>query len=251
MLKVVATESWATWAILNVALGELFMHNRLQLLLRSHALLLEWIGLRFADSQALGHLGILVSVTLPLVSITLSHLLRASLHFVLIVLHCVGLVDVKSEVLLQFLNFALGKLHLLEILLCLLLQGSIWLHQVIIELDKLLHLLKRISGHLCLILNVAFGSISLSILIAGNKSLILSRKHHNSLFKFHLGLHLLLRESFNLISLESEIDFNKVGNLIKRTCLLRLENLLWWEHCLKTATHIQHWFVLLDRDKTT
>ena len=97
------------------------MDNRLQLLLRSHALLHEGVGLRLAHSQAFGHLGIFVSITLPLISITLSHLLRATLHFVLIVLHSVGLVDVESEILLQLLNFSLANLNLLEVLLCLLL----------------------------------------------------------------------------------------------------------------------------------
>lgn len=87
--------------------------------------------------------------------------------------------------------------------------------------------MKRISGHLCLILDVALGSVSLGVLIAGHKSLVLSREHHNTLFKFHLGLHLLLRESLDLISLESEIDFDEICDLIEGTCLLSLENLLW------------------------
>lgn len=135
MLQILTTECGTARSSLHEALGVLLAHNRSQLLLRGQALLAERIWLRLADAQALGHLGILVSVV--------SQLLWASLHLVLVqgVLHSVGLVDIEGEILLQFLNFAISNLDLLEVLLGLRLQGTVRLHEVIVELDELLHLL--------------------------------------------------------------------------------------------------------------
>ena len=167
------------------------------------------------------------------------------------VLHRVGLVDVEGEILLQFLNLTLANLNLLEVLLGLLLQGAIRLHEVVVEFDQLLHFLESIPCHLCLVLNIVLGRLlPLGVLIASYKSLVLSREHHDALLELHLGFNLLLWKSFNLVSLQGEVDFDEVSNLIERIGLLGLKNLLWGKHLLKTSAHVQHWFVLLHRDET-
>ena len=170
-LEVSTAKLWSSRvsSTLNEAL-RVVTYNRLQLILRTHVLLLEWVGLTRFYLHALAHFGILVGLTsLLLLNRTAGHLVLTKS-----MLHWVGLVDVEGKIFLQFLNFAFAHLNLLEVLLSLLLQGAVWLHEVIIKLDQLLHLLQCISGHLSLILNVTFGWLALSVLVASNESLVLS-----------------------------------------------------------------------------
>lgn len=66
-------------------------------------------------------------------------------------LELTGLVDVESQIALKLHNLPLSDLHLLEICLSLILQGSVRLHEVIVELDELLHLSQSVPSHVRLV----------------------------------------------------------------------------------------------------
>lgn len=51
----------------------------------------------------------------------------------------VGLVDVEGQVFLQLLNLVILVLHLLIVLLGLLLERAVRLHEVVVKFDELLH----------------------------------------------------------------------------------------------------------------
>ena len=121
-------------------------------------------------------------------------------------LETVGLVDVEGQIFLKLLNLALGNLASLEVLLRLRLQSSIRLHQIVVEFDQLLHLMKRVTGHLSLVTHLVLGCLLLGILVSSDKCLVLTSQKHNTLLVLHLCLNLLFVKGINLLPLQIKVN---------------------------------------------
>ena len=88
------------------------------------------------------------------------------------------------------------------------------MHQFVVEFDKLLHLLECVTSHLGLVPHLVLHSLLLSVLVAGDESLVLTGQKHNSLFRLHFGLKLCLVEGIDLVTLQGEVDSNEVSQLL-------------------------------------
>lgn len=145
-----------------------------------------------------------------------------------------GFVYVEGQVLLKLLNLCLGHLALLEVLLRLLLKRTIRRHQVVVELDQLLHFDQGVPRNVSLAVGIGHRVLALlSLLIADGESLVFPSEHRDSLLVLQLAAHFSLRERINLITLLIEVELNEVGQLVQAVRSLRLELLLRSQHLLE------------------
>lgn len=169
---------------------------------------------------------------------------------VYVLLQLVRLVDVESQITLQLSDLRLSHLALLKIGLSLLLERCIGLHEVVVELNKLLHFGKGITSHLSLVAHLACRLLLLGILVSRNERLVFSHEELDALLVLHLGSHLGLGQRLNLIPLLVEVGSHEVSKLLHRLNCLRLQLLLRREHLLKRASHVTHGLEFLDRDES-
>ena len=74
--------------------------------------------------------------------------------------------------------------------------------------------MERITSHLSLVTHLILHSPLLSVLVAGDESLVLTSQEHNPLFRLHFGLKLCLVKGVNLVTLQGEVDSNEFGQLL-------------------------------------
>jgi hypothetical protein len=164
----------------------------------------------------------------------------------------VRFIDIEGQIFLQLWDLDLQSMALLEVILTLSLKCGVWLHQVIIKLDKLFHLCESVASNLGWVAYFVFVcAILLRVLVAGSKRLILTRKHHDSLLELNLRLQFCLVCGINLVPLQIEVNSNKICKLLQRADLLSLHHLLGGKHLLKLLTDFGGRFVFLDWNKAT
>lgn len=176
---------------------------------------------------------------------------RLSLALVLRVLQRVRLVDVKSQIFLQLLDLCLRCLTSLEVLLGLCLQRTVRLHEVVVELDELLHFLESVARHLGLVAHLVLRTVLLGIFVAGNEGLVLAREQHDTLLRLHLGLQVLLIEGIDFLALQVDVDADQIDELLNRVNGLVLNGLLWTDHLLELSTQVRHRLELVRRNQPT
>jgi len=124
-----------------------------------------------------------------------------------VVLKRASLVDVEGQVPLQLLDLVVRNLHLLIVLIGLLLEGAIRLHEVVVKFDELLHFGESVPRDLSLVLHFVAVVVNLSrVLVTGGEGLILARKQHDPLLRLHLLFHVRLVLTIQLLPEHVEVD---------------------------------------------